>query len=219
MLLNLFLCIAGFVLLYYGAGWLVKGAGSLAARLGVSPLVIGLSVVAIGTSVPEILVSVLAALGGQSNMALGNVVGSNTCNMALGLGLAACFFPIRASRSIVRRDMPIMLLVFVIALAFLARGVVGRLEGIILVALLIVYLVFYYRITRREGYDTGELENALAGQSCGKQLLLIVLGVIFLAAGAKLTVDAASGLMIALGASERFVGLTIVAVGTSLPEL
>lgn len=175
--------------------------------------------VAIGTSIPEILVSIIAAFGGQSNMALGNVVGSNICNMALGLGLAACFFPIRASRSIVRRDMPIMLLVFLISLAFLASGRLNRFGGIALMLLLVVYLVFYYWVTRKAAPDTSELENALKLKSRAKQLILILLGVVFLAVGAKLVVDAASGLMLALGASERFVGLTIVAVGTSLPEL
>lgn len=219
MLLNIILCIVGFILLYYGADWLVKGAGSLAAQMGISPLVIGLSVVAIGTSIPEILVSIIAAFGGQSNMALGNVVGSNICNMALGLGLAACIFPIAASKSIVRRDMPIMLLVFVIVLAFLADGRVSRPAGIALMALLVVYLVFYYWITRKDGYDTSNLADTLAVKSRLKQIFFIALGIVFLAVGARFTVNAASALMIAFGASERFVGLTIVAVGTSLPEL
>lgn len=219
MLLNIILCLAGFVLLYYGADWLVKGAGSLAAQLGISPLVIGLSVVAIGTSIPEILVSILAAFGGQGNMALGNVLGSNICNMALGMGLAACFFPIVAAPAIIRRDMPIMLLVFVIVFFFLARSVLGRLEGVILIVLMVVYLVFYYRLTSKKGYDTTAIECTLAVKSRFWQLLLIALGIIFLAAGAKLVVNAASSLMLSLGASERLVGLTIVAVGTSLPEL
>lgn len=218
MLLNIILCLAGFVLLYYGADWLVKGASSLAARLGISPLVIGLSVVAIGTSIPEILVSIIAALGGQGNMALGNVVGSNICNMALGMGLAACFFPIVAAPAIVRRDMPIMLLIFVIVFGFLARSVVGRWEGVILIVLMVLYLVFYYLLANKKGYKAA-IENTPAVKSGVRQLLLIVLGVIFLAAGAKFTVSAASALMLSLGASERLVGLTIVAVGTSLPEL
>lgn len=223
MPLNIILCLIGFVLLYYGAHWLVKGAGSLAAQMGISPLVIGLSVVAVGTSIPEILVSVIAAFGGQSMMAVGNVVGSNICNMALGLGLAACFFPIAAHGNIVRRDMPVMLLTFVIVLVFMANGVVGRLEGVVLVVLLVVYLTAYYLLAAKKGADPKAIEvieESLDNKSShAKQLMLIALGVIGLALGAKLTVDAASNLMLALGVSERLVGLTIVAVGTSLPEL
>lgn len=219
MILNIFLCLVGFVLLYYGAAWLVKGAASLAAQLGISPLVIGLSVVAIGTSIPEVLVSIIAAFGGQGDMVLGNVVGSNICNMALGLGLAACLFPIVASRGIVRRDMPIMLVVFLIALIFLAQGTVGRLAGLALVLLMVIYLLLYYRLTRKESPDHGGGENLQTVKSRVGQLLFILAGIVFLALGAKLVVAAASALMLAFGASERFVGLTIVAVGTSLPEL
>lgn len=219
MILNIVLCLVGFALLYYGAAWLVKGAASLAAQLGISPLVIGLSVVAIGTSIPEVLVSIVAAFGGQSDMVLGNVVGSNICNMALGLGLAACFFPIAASRGIVRRDMPIMLAVFLISLIFLTRGTVGRFAGLVLVLLMAIYLLLYYRLTRKESRGYGEDENLQAVKSRVGQVLFILAGIVFLALGAKLVVAAASGLMLAFGASERFVGLTIVAIGTSLPEL
>lgn len=219
MIVNLLLCLVGFALLYYGAAWLIKGAASLAAQLGVRPLVIGLSVVAIGTSIPEVLVSIVAAYGGQDDMVLGNVMGSNICNMALGLGLAACFFPIVASRDIVRRDMPIMLAVFLILPIFLTRGTVGQLEGLVLVILMVVYLLLYYRLTRKENRGYDEDENLQAVKSRAGQVLFILAGIVFLALGAKLVVFAASGLMLAFGVSERFVGLTIVAVGTSLPEL
>lgn len=220
MLLNILICAAGFVLLYYGADFLVKGAAGLAAGFGISPMVVGLSVVAIGTSTPEMIVSLLAAIKGQSMMAVGNIVGSNICNMALGVGLAGLLFKITAAKTVVKRDMPIMLVTFVIAMLVLANGVVGRLEGLILLVLLVVYIGFNYRLSVRDGYKPeAETTAALAVKPRAGQIAGIVGGIVGLAAGAKLVVDAASALMITLGASERFVGLTIVAVGTSLPEL
>lgn len=220
MLLNILICLAGFVLLYYGADFLVKGACAVAGSLGISPMVIGLSVVAIGTSTPEIIVSVMAAVKGQSMMAVGNIVGSNICNMALGMGLAALLYKITAAATVVRRDMPIMLGAFAVTMIFFANGVVGRLEGLILIILLIVYLAFNYWLSVKEGYcQKCDMPQSLSGKSYAKQAGLVIAGVVGLAIGAKLAVDAASALAMTLGASERLVGLTIVAVGTSLPEL
>lgn len=146
MILNLSLCAAGFILLYFCADWLVKGSSALARSLGVTPLVIGLTVVAFGTSAPELVVSLVSSIKGKSMIAVGNVVGSNICNIALVLGISALFQPIVCQKSVIRRDIPIMLGVSFVLLVFSLNSTIGTLEGVILFTGVIIYIIMSYRL-------------------------------------------------------------------------
>jgi len=154
MTLNLALFVVGLLMLYYCAGWLVKGSSSLAKSLGLTPLVIGLTVVAFGTSAPELVVSVVSSLKGKSMIAVGNVVGSNICNIALVLGISALVHPIKGSRSVIQRDIPIMLGVSFYLLVISLNSKIGRLEGASLLSGIILYTCFNYYIALKESKRT-----------------------------------------------------------------
>jgi cation:H+ antiporter len=222
------ICVVGFVLLYFGAEWLVKGSSSLARSLGVTPIVIGLTVVAFGTSAPELVVSLISSIKGKSMIAVGNVVGSNICNIALVLGLAALFQPITADKSVVKRDIPIMLAISVYLLLLSFNSKLGRIEGATLFIGIILYTFFnYYIAMRASKRASGEATMIIAPEveeieyvtSRQKQIVLIVVGIIGVVGGAQIVVESAVKIMQILGVSEKFIGLTIVAFGTSLPEL
>ena len=215
-LASLFLLL-GLVLLYFGAEGLVRGSSSLALRLGLSPLVVGLTVVAFGTSSPELVVSLKAALDGQGAISVGNVVGSNICNIGLILGLCALITPIATNSQIVRVDIPIMLGITAVSLFILADGAIGRNEGFLLVALLVAYIIFSIRLARRQPADA-------LGAEFGEEVKiskrgLVSGGLVILVLGARFLVDGAVIIARTLGWSEALIGLTIVAIGTSLPEL
>ena len=227
MILTL-ICLFGFVILYYGAEWLVKGSSSLARSLGVTPIVIGLTVVAFGTSAPELVVSLVSSIKAKSMIAVGNVVGSNICNIALVLGLAALFQPIASDPSVVKRDIPIMLAISVYLLVLSMDSKLGRIEGATLFTGIILYTFFnYYIAMRRSKHSSGaevvditaEVEEIEYITSRSKQILLILVGIIGVVGGAQIVVESAVKIMHILGVSEKFIGLTIVAFGTSLPEL
>lgn len=217
------LCLVGFGLLYFGAEWLVKGSSSLARSLGITPIVIGLTVVAFGTSAPELVVSVISSIQGKSMIAVGNVVGSNICNIALVLGLSAAFNPIKCAPSVVRRDIPIMLTISVYLLLLSFNSTLGRTEGTTLFAGIILYTFFNYFLAKKKPAGEAGIESELEEigfiASRPKQILLIVVGIAGVVGGAQIVVDNAVKIMTVLGVSEKFIGLTIVAVGTSLPEL
>jgi cation:H+ antiporter len=228
MALNLALFVVGLLMLYYCAGWLVKGSSSLAQSLGLTPLVIGLTVVAFGTSAPELVVSVVSSLKDKSMIAVGNVVGSNICNIALVLGISAIIHPIKGSRSVIQRDIPIMLGISFYLLVISLNSKIGRLEGASLFGGIIVYTCFNYYIALKESKRSIHHENftfAYAVDSIeyitsrSKQIVWIAAGIIGVVAGAEILIDAAVGIMKVFGVSEKFIGLTIVALGTSLPEL
>ena len=204
----------GIGLLYGGGELLVRFASSLALRFRLSPLVIGLTVVAFGTSAPELAATLTASLSGAPAIAVGNVVGSNIANVGLILGLAALLLPIAVGRSVIRREMIVMIGASLLPLLFFADGGIGRLEGGVMVALLLVYLVWLLRTPNEdESVETPDLYSlplTLAG---------IVGGLIFLVLGAQVLVEGATSLALSFGVSERIIGLTLVAVGTSLPEL
>ncbi|MBW1775839.1 MAG: calcium/sodium antiporter [Deltaproteobacteria bacterium] len=242
MALYLLLCFVGFVMLYFGAEWLVKGSSSLARSLGVTPIVIGLTVVAFGTSAPELVVSVISSIKGNSMIAVGNVVGSNICNIALVLGMAAVFQPITCDRSVIKRDIPIMLGISIYLLVLSLNSELGRFEGATLFAGIILYTFFNYYTAKKEPKmasvgasmttegalgnsgggvldSPGDLEDIEYITSRQKQIAFTVVGIIGVVAGAQLVVETAVEIMQVLGVSEKFIGLTIVAFGTSLPEL
>lgn len=228
MLISLLFCLAGFLLLFFSAEWLVKGSSSLAKNMGITPIVIGLTVVAFGTSAPELVVSLISAMEGKSMMAIGNVIGSNICNIALVLGLSAVFQPIVCSGEVVKREIPVMMGISLFLLLLSWNSVIGRIEGAILFSGVIAYTIMNYKIAMRKtsiqeqedalNYEADLNEIGYVG-SRGKQILLIVVGIAGVAIGAQLIVDSAGKIMTVLGVSEKFISLTLVAFGTSLPEL
>ncbi|MBL7175447.1 MAG: calcium/sodium antiporter [Desulfobacteraceae bacterium] len=228
MALYILFCLIGFVMLYYGAEWLVRGSANLARSLGVTPIVIGLTVVAFGTSAPELVVSLVSSIKGKSMIAVGNVVGSNICNIALVLGLAAVFQTITCDRSVIKRDIPIMLAISLYLLVLSLDSKLGRFEGATLFGGIILYTFFNYSLAGKANNPgsgggvasiASEVEDIVYITSRQKQIVLIVVGIIGVVAGAQMVVESAVKIMTILGVSEKFIGLTIVAFGTSLPEL
>ncbi len=227
MLLYILFCLIGFILLYYGAGWLVKGASSLARSLGITPIVIGLTVVAFGTSAPEMVVSIVSSVKGNSMIAVGNVVGSNICNIALVLGMAALFQPITSHRTVVKRDIPIMLAISLYLLIISFNSLIGRIEGATLFIGVIIYTIMNYYFAKKELENNSNTIPDAASEAEGieyidsrsRQILFVGVGIIGVIAGAEIVVSYAVKIMKILGVSEKFIGLTIVAFGTSLPEL
>jgi cation:H+ antiporter len=226
--MTLVLFVVGLVLLVLGAELLVRGASRLAATIGLSPLVIGLTVVAFGTSSPELAVSVLASLRGDSDISLGNVVGSNIFNVLLILGLAATLRPLAVSAEVVREQTPVMIAVSVFALLLALNGTIGRGEGALLFAGVWLYTgVLVVRGRRRSRAEASAVSAAggapppppPTGASIALDVGLAAVGLVLLIVGSSWLVDAARAAALALGVPEITVGLTIVAAGTSLPEL
>ncbi|MEM6648111.1 MAG: calcium/sodium antiporter [Bacteroidota bacterium] len=229
MLLQSLLFCVGLAMLYLGADWLVRGASRLAIRYGIRPLVVGLTVVALATSMPEFVVNLIASAQGENDLALGNVVGSNIANIALILGTTALLQPIVVSKGTLSKEYPIMLLVMVVFFGMAANGTISQIEGIVLVLGLITFMV-YLVLNARTGAPADAEAVATPPDPVVKpeeakerpvwqQAGLILVGMAFLAYGAHLMVTAAIFAAEKLGISSVVVGLTIVAIGTSLPEL
>lgn len=222
MLFSILLLIAGIVSLYFGAETLVRGSASLARRLKLTPLVIGLTVVAFGTSMPEMVVSVGAALSGTGAIATGNVVGSNIANIALILGVSAIICPLAVHVRVIRIDLPLMVLISFVLGAILYDQSVGRLEGAFFIIGLIAYTAFTLRAVRGETADTQHVfEDAIPEKlvSVPASIGLVASGLVLLVLGARLLVTGAVTIAETFGLSEAVIALTVVAVGTSLPEL
>ena len=206
----------GFFLLVKGADWFVDGASGLARKLGIPQLVIGLTNVAMGTSLPEAAVSISAALRGNAGITIGNIVGSNILNILIILGVTALIATLKVADSTVRYEIPFMIVVtFVLLWLGYTGGQVTRLEGIILWVLFLLYLRYLYMMAKKGKEEEREAEQL----STAKIIGLILAGVVMIVAGSNFAVEGASNLAKALGISQRFIGLTIVALGTSLPEL
>lgn len=222
-MLNAFLLVCiGIGLLYAGGEGLVRGSSAQAIRMGITPLIVGLTVVAFGTSTPELLVSLRAVLAGASPIALGNVVGSNIANIGLILGLAALVRPIQVSAHTFRIDVPIVIAASCLLPALLFDRTLGRSEGAFLFALLLCYLVLRVRAASRENRQVKkEWADALPPRAGGlaRNTIFILGGLLLLALGAHWLVDGAVQIARHFSMSEAVIGLTIVAVGTSLPEL
>jgi cation:H+ antiporter len=236
ILINSGLVIAGLVMLYFGGNYLVKGAGGLALKFRIAPIVVGLTVVAFGTSAPELFVSLISAVQGYKEISLGNVVGSNIINIALILGVSALIIPIPVSRGIIRRDIPLMFasyaLFFAVVLPLGWEGLEGgagrifRWEGAVMIAALVAYVVFLYRYSQGHEDEVSELvemdsvDEKEASRPIAVLILEIAGGIAALGFGSDFLIDGASWMARNLfGASDRFIGITIVAFGTSLPEL
>ena len=227
MLLNLLFIIVGIALLYYGAEWLVGGSCQLALRLGLTPLVVGLTIVAFGTSAPELVVCLRLNDTGSPDAAVGNVVGSNVCNILLILGVSALIKPIMINKQVLRREMPILILASLILWVMLEDGQLSTLEGGGLAAGIIFYVWSSLRLASsgKSGADVDEsqgVEDEMQGDSpisASRTLLLIVGGVFALVAGAEFFQQGGVGLAEDLGVSKAVIGLSVLAFGTSLPEL
>lgn len=225
MQLNAIYFLLGLVGLYFGAEWMVRGAARLARHFGVSPLVAGLTIVAFGTSAPELVVGVLAAASDQGALAVGNVVGSNVVNIALILGLAAVITPLHVEMRLLSREIPFMVGASVLLVLLAFDGSIGRLDGGVLLAIFAVYSVLVVRAARREPesieqeYDEFEEAEHMVNHSPARAAGLTIVGLVVLVVGAHLLVDSAVFFARTFGISETTIGMTIVAIGTSLPEL
>ena len=216
MLIELVLLVTGFVMLIKGADIFVEGAAGIAAKFGIPQLVIGLTIVAMGTSAPEAAVSIAAAFKGTADITIGNVVGSNIINILVILGVTALIVAVAVQQSTVRYEIPFVILVTIVLLVMGALdGKIGRLDGVILWALFIVYLIYLFLMAKHGR----EEEETQMDAPVWKLLLFVVIGAALIVIGADVSVDAASEIARVIGLSERFIGLTIVALGTSLPEL
>ncbi|MBS4032831.1 MAG: calcium/sodium antiporter [Ignavibacterium sp.] len=215
--------IAGLIMLFAGAEGLIRGSSSLALRVGITPLVIGLTVVAFGTSSPELVVSLKAALDGSGDISLGNVIGSNIANIALILGIAALIRPLKVQAQVIKREVPIMILVTLLLFIFLINNEINRLEGVIFFIGIIIYSFISVVLAKKEKNKKVEAEFA---EGVAKKtlkiwmaILFIIVGLMFLVYGSNLFLEAAVEIAKILGMSEAVIGLTIIALGTSLPEL
>ena len=219
--MNALFILIGIGLLYLGGELLVKSASRLARAWGISPLVIGLTVVAFGTSAPELATSLLAALQGSPEIAIGNVVGSNIANIALILALSALVYPLRTRAAFLKREMPFMIAVAALLIVFLLDGHLSRWEGAAFVILLALYLAVLFAGGEKAEVHA-EFEEAY-GRSTPRPVAFdaagVAIGLGLLVAGAQLLVVGATAIARGLGVSELVIGLTLVAVGTSLPEL
>ena len=216
--------LVGLALLSIGAEALVRGSAALALRLGITPLVVGLTVVAFGTSSPELVVSVKASLDGNGAIALGNVVGSNICNIALILGVSALIKPVRIEAQVIRREIPVLIFASILLWAMLAGGELQRWMGLLLTVGLVAYIAFSYGGARAEKNEAvrEEFAEALPAPEARRawvDVLFVLVGLAMLLFGANLFVDGAVAVAERFGVSQAVIGLTIVAVGTSLPEL
>jgi len=223
MLISVLLILASLVLLFFGAEWLVKGSSSLAIKAGVSPLVAGLTVVAFGTSSPELVVSVNSTLAGQGNIAIGNVVGSNLFNICIILGISALVAPLKIKMQLLKIDIPVLIITTVGFMLLFADRHISRIEGLILVSGLTLYTVLNIIMARREKNKDvlDEFQESVASGSTKWYISagMIVAGIALLVAGSELLVKGAVDIARSLGVGETIIGLTIIAAGTSLPEL
>ncbi|MDH3224717.1 MAG: calcium/sodium antiporter [Gemmatimonadota bacterium] len=214
--------LGGLVLLVGGAELLVRGASRLASQLGISPLVVGLTVVALGTSSPEIAVSVASAASGSPELALGNVIGSNIANVLLILGLSALITPLVVRSRIIRIDVPVLMATSALVLVISLNGVLSKVEGVVLLLLLALYVVMLFRMSGRVSpVVAAEFARGLGTpqQAHVRNAATIVLGLFMLLKGSDLLLTAAVSVASSMGVSELVIGLTLVAVGTSLPEI
>ncbi|TDY01093.1 cation:H+ antiporter [Thiohalophilus thiocyanatoxydans] len=221
MLLSVIAVILGFAIVIKGADWFVQGAGATARNLGVSPLVIGLTIVGLGTSAPEMLISAIATLDGNGGLAVGNALGSNIANIALVLGITALVVPLVVRSETLRREYPVMFLIMLVSLVLVADGELGRLDGLILIVGMVLMLWWMVLLGKRKDHDPLEAEYAseIPTMTTPRALLWLVIGLVLLLASSRALVWGAVNIAHFFGVSDLIIGLTVVAIGTSLPEL
>jgi len=214
--------VGGLIMLFIGAEGLIRGSSNLAIKIGITPLVVGLTVVAFGTSTPELVVSLKAALLGNSSISLGNVVGSNIANIALILGVAALIRPLDVHANVIMREIPIMIVITVLFLFLLIDGELGFIDGLIFVIGLVIYLIVNVLLARKEKnpeVDSEFKEGLKSKLGVPVSIVLMLAGLGLLILGANLFVQSAVAIAKMFNVSDAIIGLTIVAIGTSLPEL
>ena len=217
MLVQLLLLALGFVMLVKGADWFVDGAVSIAAKFHIPPIIIGLTIVAMGTSAPEAAVSITSAFQGVADITIGNIVGSNILNVLVILGLASVIVPLAVTKSTIKLDLPFLAGITALLLVLGLDGKITLVDGIVLLVIFATYIG--YLISRTiKGAETVEEEN-VKEEKIAKAILLLVIGLGLIVLGSNIAVNAATAIARILGMSERTIGLTIVALGTSLPEL
>lgn len=227
LLANVVLLVGGFGALYFGAEWLVRGAARIAAAMGTSPVVVGLTLVSLGTSAPELVVGVFATLNGEGGLLMGNVLGSNLANIGLILGATALITPLAVADRVISRDVPIMVLITIFVFPLVLDLEVDWGDGMIMLLLLVLYVAFTFwsaddeihSIRQEVGSFAEEAGDGQTGVGWLRNLGLVTAGAVGLGVGGQAIVTAAIFLAQELGASTEFIGLTIVAIGTSLPEL
>lgn len=224
MLLEIVLFTVGVGILYFGAEWLVKGSASMAMTLGMSPMAVGLTVVAFGTSMPELVVSLTAVIKNASDVALGNVIGSNIANIGLVMAVGALFYPLAILRGTINRELPYMVGVTLLLMALCVDGEISRVDGLILIAVLLVFTGYCLYGVGKDKEEAeavaGEVEDiAVEGESLRRNFGVTVAGIIGVIIGAYVMIESATKMARDLGITEFVIGVTVVAVGTSLPEL
>ena len=217
LIIQILLLLVGFLFLIKGSDFFVEGSSSIASILKIPTIIVGLTIVAFGTSAPEAAVSITSSLTGNNALAVSNVIGSNLFNILLIIGLCALLKELNIGEKLLKVDLPFLILITIVVSVFIVIGWnVSRIEGVILLALLIVYIIYLVK-SARNGIDANHVEKAML--SPVKNVIYIIIGFIGIVLGGNFVVDGASYIAITFGMSETLVGLTIVAIGTSLPEL
>jgi len=221
ILYSLAVFIIGLIILYLGGEGLVKGSSRLARAMGINPVLIGLTIVAFGTSAPELVVSIIAAFKGSNDLIMGNILGSNIANIGLILGISALIYPISIKLTLIKVELPFMIFISILLLLFSQNLIIEHFEGAILFILLISMIIYscYDAFKEPKEIEKEYSELVQVDRSYNKNILYIVFGVIGLSIGAKLLVDSAISIAQSLGVSQALIGITAVAIGTSLPEL
>lgn len=215
ILIQILLLALGFTMLIKGADWFVDGASGIATKFGIPQLVIGLTIVAMGTSAPEAAVSISAAIGGSADITIGNIVGSNILNIFIILGISAVITTLAVASSTIKYETPFMILITILLLVLGLDGTIGLIDGIILIIAFIAYLTYLFIMAKNNKEEQPKAKQ----MAIWKAILFTIIGLALIILGSNVTVDAATAIAKAFGVSERFIGLTIVALGTSLPEL
>jgi cation:H+ antiporter len=223
MLLSILFVLIALILLYFGASWLVKGSSALALKAGVSPLVAGLTVVAFGTSSPELVVGINTAIAGQGNIAIGNIVGSNIFNICIILGISSILAPLKVKMQLLKIDIPILIITTIAFMLFFHDRQISRIEGSILLSGIVLYTILNIALARREKNKEviDEFDNSIpkVKQKWYFSAGMVVIGIGVLVAGSELLVKGAVEIARVLGVGETIISLTIIAAGTSMPEL
>ncbi len=226
LIANTLFLVGGFGALYFGAEWLVRGSVRIASEMGISPVVVGLTLVSLGTSAPELVVCIVAAIDGEGNLLAGNIMGSNLANIGLILGATALLRPLSVADRVIGREVPIMILVTVMAFPFVMDGGVSRGDGVVLLALLVVYVAITFVSTDEDAAEildeVGLARDGDRHEPTTHRLAdvgLVVAGAIGLGLGGRAIINGATYLVDSFGASEMVIGATVLAIGTSLPEL
>ncbi len=221
MTLDVIMFFSGLLLLYYGAEYLVTGSSRLALSFGIRPLIIGMTIIAFATSMPEMTVSLMASLKGSSDIAAGNVVGSNIANIGLILGVTAVLVPMAVAKSVLRRELPFMLAVSFLVYLLAADGQLSFLDGMILFILLLSFLAYCLKLARTSFINSRPDDDDVSHEKKRRNSdwLLIIAGIVGLCIGAELMVRSAVSIALSIGVSELVIAMSVVALGTSLPEL